>query len=170
MSVNKVMLIGRLGQDPELKSVGQGQTVARLAVATSESWMDKQGNKQERTEWHRVVVWGKLAELCGKYLAKGRQVYIEGKIQTRSWEDNGQKKYATEIVASSVRFLSGNSSSQFSDGAAEETQSKSKKSAPKKQQPKFEEQDDSFSEEDFNFSDFGPEPSGSEDDGGDIKF
>ncbi len=104
--INKVILVGRLGADPEVKTVGQGQTVTRLNLATSESWMGKDGQKQEKTEWHRITVWGKLAEICGKHLAKGRQVYVEGKLQTRSWEDQqGQKKYATEIVASTVQFL-----------------------------------------------------------------
>jgi single-strand DNA-binding protein len=104
--VNKVIVLGRLGADPEVKTVSSNQTVARLSVATSENWTDKEGQKQERTEWHRVVVWGKLAELCGKYLVKGRQVYIEGRLQTRSWEDQqGQKKYTTEIVANTVQFL-----------------------------------------------------------------
>jgi single-strand DNA-binding protein len=104
--VNKVIIVGRLGNDPEVKTISPGQNVARFSVATSENWTDKMGNKQERTEWHRVVVWGKLAELCGKYLQKGRQVYIEGRLQTRSWDDpNGQKRYATEIVANQVQFL-----------------------------------------------------------------
>lgn len=104
--INKVIIVGRLGTDPELKHTQSQQAVARLSVATSENWTDKQGQKQERTEWHRVVVWGKLAELCGKYLSKGRQVYVEGRLQTRSWEDQqGQKKYSTEIVASTVQFL-----------------------------------------------------------------
>ena len=104
--VNKVIIVGRLGQDPEVKTIAGGNTVARLNVATSENWNDKSGQKQERTEWHRIVVWGKLAELCGKYLSKGRQVYVEGRLQTRSWEDQqGQKKYTTEIVASTVQFL-----------------------------------------------------------------
>lgn len=106
--INKVIVVGRLGADPELKTVTGGQNVARLSVATSENWTDKQGQKQERTEWHRIVVWGKLAELCGKYLSKGRQVYVEGRLQTRSWEDpQGQKKYTTEIVANTVQFLGG---------------------------------------------------------------
>src|SRR6476646_5044930 len=97
--INKVILIGRLGTDPELKTIGSGQQVARLSVATSENWTDKEGQKQERTEWHRIVVWGKLAELCGRYLNKGRQVYLEGRLQTRNWEDDkGQKRYTTEIV------------------------------------------------------------------------
>lgn len=104
--VNKVIIVGRLGADPEVKNVGAGSTVARLSVATSENWTDKEGHKQERTEWHRIVVWGKLAEICGKHLAKGRQVYVEGRLQTRSWEDQqGQKKYSTEVVANTVQFL-----------------------------------------------------------------
>lgn len=104
--VNKVIIVGRLGADPEVRTVGQGGTVTRLSVATSENWVDKEGHKQERTEWHRIVVWGKLAEICGKHLSKGRQVYVEGRLQTRSWEDQqGQKKYSTEIVANTVQFL-----------------------------------------------------------------
>ena len=104
--INKVILVGRLGADPEVKTVSGGNTVARLSLATSENWTDKEGQKQERTEWHRIVVWGKLAELCGRYLNKGRQVYVEGRLQTRSWEDQqGQKRYTTEIVANTVQFL-----------------------------------------------------------------
>lgn len=115
--INKVILIGRLGADPEVKTVGSGQQVARLSVATSENWTDKEGQKQERTEWHRIVVWGKLAELCGRFLSKGRQVYVEGRLQTRSWEDQqGAKKYTTEIVANTVQFLS---SGQQSQGAGQ---------------------------------------------------
>jgi single-strand DNA-binding protein len=107
--VNKVILVGRLGGDPELRYTPGGQAVARLSLATSEAWTDKQGQKQERTEWHRVVVWGKMAEVCGQHLSKGRQVYIEGRLQTRSWDDknSGQKKYSTEIVANTVQFLGG---------------------------------------------------------------
>src|SRR4051812_21802781 len=110
--VNKVILVGRLGADPEIKSVGNAQSVARLSVATSESWTGKDGQKQERTEWHRVVVWGRQAENCAKHLSKGRQVYVEGRLQTRSWEDgtSGQKKFATEIVANTVQFLGGGAS------------------------------------------------------------
>jgi single-strand DNA-binding protein len=104
--VNKVIIVGRLGADPEVRTVGQGGTVTRLSIATSENWVDKEGQKQERTEWHRVVVWGRLAEICGKHLSKGRQVYTEGRLQTRSWEDQqGQKRYSTEIVANTVQFL-----------------------------------------------------------------
>lgn len=108
MSVNKVILVGRLGQAPEVRYTPGGAAVANFSVATNESWMDKQGQKQERTEWHRVVVWGKLAELCGQYLAKGRQVYLEGRLQTRQWQDkDGQTKYTTEVQAQTVQFLGG---------------------------------------------------------------
>lgn len=106
MSVNKVLLLGRLGKDPEVKHLNNS-AVCNLSVATSESWTDKQGQKQEKTEWHRVQVWGKLAELCGQYLAKGRQVYVEGRLQTRSWDKDGQKQYVTEVVATTIQFLGG---------------------------------------------------------------
>ncbi len=109
MSVNKVIIVGRLGQDPELKYTPSGAGVCNFSVATTESWADKSGQKQERTEWHRIVVWGKLAELCNQYLSKGRQAYIEGRLQTRSWEGkDGQKRYTTEINAATVQFLGGN--------------------------------------------------------------
>lgn len=106
MSLNKVMIIGRLGQDPELKYTPGGAAVCNFSIATSESWTDKSGQKQEKTEWHRIVVWGKLAELCNQYLGKGRQAFVEGKLQTRAWEDKeGQKRYTTEIMANTVQFL-----------------------------------------------------------------
>ena len=109
MSVNKVILLGRLGQDPELKYTPSGGAVCNFSLATSESWNDKAtGQKQERTEWHRIIVWGKLGELCNQYLSKGRQAFVEGRIQTRSWEDkDGQKRYATEILANTVQFIGG---------------------------------------------------------------
>ena len=109
MSVNKVILLGRLGQDPELKYTPSGAAVCNFSLATSESWNDKSsGQKQERTEWHRVVVWGKLAELCNQYLAKGRQAFVEGRLQTRSWDDkDGNKRYTTEINATTVQFIGG---------------------------------------------------------------
>jgi single-strand DNA-binding protein len=104
--VNKVVLVGNLGADPEVRYTQQGTAVANFRIATSESWTDKQGEKQERTEWHRIVAWDKLGELVGEYLQKGRQVYVEGKIQTREWENaEGQKQWSTEIVASQVVFL-----------------------------------------------------------------
>jgi single-strand DNA-binding protein len=104
--VNKAILIGNLGADPEVRFTPGGQAVANFRIATSESWTDKNGQKQDRTEWHRIVVWGKLAELCGEYLAKGRQCYVEGRLQTREWADKeNRKNYTTEVVANSVVFL-----------------------------------------------------------------
>jgi single-strand DNA-binding protein len=104
--VNKVIVVGNLGSDPELKFTANGQAVARFSVATSENWVDKSGQKQERTEWHRIVAWGKLGEICGKHLSKGRQAYVEGRLQTSQWEDKqGQKRYTTEVIASVVQFL-----------------------------------------------------------------
>jgi single-strand DNA-binding protein len=106
--VNKVIIIGNLGANPELKYLPSGQAVCEMRVATNETFNDKQGQRQERTEWHRIVVWGKTAENCAKYLEKGRQVYVEGRLQTRSWDDKeGNKRYTTEIVANQVVFLGG---------------------------------------------------------------
>ncbi|MGH7835185.1 MAG: single-stranded DNA-binding protein [Candidatus Binatia bacterium] len=108
MSVNKVILIGNLGKDPEVRFTPSGRAVARFSIATSEVWNDTNGNRQERTEWHNIVVWGKQGETCGQYLAKGRQVFVEGSIRNRSYDDkNGNKRYITEIVAQNVRFLGG---------------------------------------------------------------
>jgi single-strand DNA-binding protein len=106
-SVNKVILIGNLGADPELKYTPSNRPVCNLNLATNEVFKDKTGQRQERTEWHRVTVWGDQAENCSKYLAKGRSVYIEGRLQTRSWDDKeGKKRYSTEVVADRVVFLS----------------------------------------------------------------
>lgn len=133
--VNKVIIVGRLGADPEVRNLNNGGSTTRLSVATSENWVDKEGQKQERTEWHRVVVWGKLAEICGKHLSKGRQVYVEGRLQTRSWEDQqGQKRYSTEVVANTVQFL----------GAPGERGEMSSRSS---------------NDSGFQAQDFGPEPS-----------
>lgn len=107
-SVNKVILIGHLGKNPELKYLPSGQAVCEMSIATSETYKDRNEQPQERTEWTRVAVWGKTAENCSKYLQKGRQVYLEGKLQTRSWDDkDGKKQYMTEVVASNVVFLGG---------------------------------------------------------------
>ena len=108
-SVNKVILVGNLGADPELKYTPSNRPLCNLSVATNEVFKDKAGARQEKTEWHRVTVWGEQAESCAKYLAKGRSVYIEGRLQTRSWDDktDGKKRYSTEIVAERVVFLGG---------------------------------------------------------------
>jgi len=124
-SVNKVILVGNLGKDPEVKYTRQGTPVAKLTLATNERYKDKDGQWQDRTEWHNVVLWQRLAEIAGEYLKKGGKVYIEGRLQTRSWEDKqtNQKKYMTEVVASDLVLLggrgdSGGESSGFSRGAS----------------------------------------------------
>lgn len=105
--INKVIIVGYLGKDPEVRDTQGGQTVANFSVAVSESWKDRDGERQERTEWFRVVVWGAQAESCGQHLSKGSQVYVEGKLQTRKWTDrDGQERYATEVNAQRVLFLS----------------------------------------------------------------
>lgn len=104
--VNRVIIIGRLGKDPEIRFTNDGKAVANFSVATSEEWKDKNtGEKRENTEWHRIVAFGRLAEICGEYLRKGQQVYIEGRLQTRSWEKDGVTHYTTEIVASNMQML-----------------------------------------------------------------
>src|SRR3954468_15712830 len=105
--VNKVILIGNLGRDPEVRSTPSGQPVANFTLATSRRWRDKNGQKQEQTEWHTVVCWGKQAEIAGQYLTKGKQIYVEGRLQTRSWDDRntGEKKYKTEVVCDTFQML-----------------------------------------------------------------
>lgn len=119
--VNKVILVGRLGAEPEVRNTPGGAMVCTLSMATSESWV-KDGKREEKTEWHRVVLWGKLAELAQKYLKKGRQVYIEGRLQTRSWQDpQGQKRYATEVIGSVMQFIdSGAGQREGYEGASAE--------------------------------------------------
>ena len=122
-SVNKAIIVGNLGRDPEVRYTQSGQAVASFTVATTETWTGRESDRQERTDWHNIVVWGKQAETCGQYLSKGRQVYIEGSIRPRSYEDrDGNKRYITEIVAQRVQFLGGRdgggarSGQSFDDG------------------------------------------------------
>src|SRR6266540_1938044 len=105
--INKVILIGRLGKDPEIRSTPSGTPVCKFTMATDERFTDRNGEKQERTEWHNIVAWGKLGEICGQYLRKGRLIYIDGSIRTDSWDDKetGQKRYRTEIVAQNMKML-----------------------------------------------------------------
>ena len=112
--INKVILIGNLGSDPEVRYTPSGVAVAQFNIATSEEWKDKDsGEKRERTEWHRIVAWRRLGEICGEYLSKGQQVYVEGRIQTNTWEDKeGNKRYTTEIIANTVQFLGKRESSE----------------------------------------------------------
>lgn len=110
--INKAILVGNLGRDPEISYTPSGVAVAKFSLATSERWKDRNsGEMQERTEWHRITAFGRLAEICGEYLSKGRQVYIEGRIQTTSWEKDGVTRYTTEIIASEMKMLGGRDSS-----------------------------------------------------------
>ena len=120
-SMNRVTLIGNLGADPEIKYTQNQTAVCNFSIATTEAWNDNNGQKQEKTEWHRITVWSKLAENCGKYLTKGRSVCVEGKLQTRKWQDKeGHDRYTTEIVAQNVLFLGGNPNAK--DGAQSQQQ------------------------------------------------
>jgi single-strand DNA-binding protein len=119
MSVNKVILVGRLGRDPETRYTGGGQAVANFSVATDETYKDKAGERQKRTEWHKIVVWGKQAEIAQQYLKKGSLIFIEGRIQSREWQDKeGQKRTSFEIVATNFRMLGGRSDGGSGGGSA----------------------------------------------------
>ncbi|HTY12006.1 MAG TPA: single-stranded DNA-binding protein [Bacteroidota bacterium] len=120
-SLNKVQLIGNLGKDPELKYTSSGVAVATFSIATSDSWKDQEGNTQERTEWHNIVAWRKLAEICGEWLKKGKRVYIEGRLQTRNYEKDGVKRYITEIVADQMIMLDGGGGQRSTNGGDAET-------------------------------------------------
>ena len=119
-SLNKVMLIGNLGKDPELRYTTSGTAIATFSLATNESWKDQDGNMQEKTEWHNIVAWKKLAEICGEWLKKGKKIYVEGRIQTRSYDDKntGAKKYFTEIVAENIIMLDGKSATEGGSSSA----------------------------------------------------
>ena len=125
--VNKVILVGNLGEDPELRYTASGTAVAKFSVATSESFTDKAGAKQERTEWHRITAWGKLAEICGQYLSKGKMVYIEGKIRSDTWEQDGVKRYSYEIVADTMRMLGGGRSEREAEAPSHRRRAASRK-------------------------------------------
>jgi len=117
-SVNRATIVGNLGSDPDVRTTDSGTAVANFSIATTDSWTDKNGERQERTEWHRIVAWARLAEICGQYLRKGKQVYIEGRLQTREWEKDGVKRYTTEIVAREMQMLATRADAQR-DGAAD---------------------------------------------------
>lgn len=120
--LNKAMLIGRLGNDPEVRYLDNGTCVANFSIATGSKWKDKEGNPQERTEWHRIVAWGKLGEICGEYLTKGRQVFIEGEIRYEKFTGNdGVEKYSTKIIASTMQMLGPNPNAQSGDGDAQQS-------------------------------------------------
>ncbi len=131
-SLNKVLLIGNLGKDPEVRYTGAGRAVASFTLATSWRWKDQDGNDQERTEWHRIVAWGPLADICGQYLSKGKQVFIEGRIQSRDWEDaDGNRRTTVEIVATDMIMLGGGGTAQ---GEPRE-QREARQSPPRRQEP-----------------------------------
>lgn len=123
-SVNKVILIGNLGRDPELKSLPSGQPVANFSIATSEKWKDKStGESKEQTEWHNIIMFGKLAEIAGQYLKKGSSIFVEGRLQTRKWQDkNGQDRYTTEIIANEMKMLGGRGDQPGSRQAPQQVQ------------------------------------------------
>jgi single-strand DNA-binding protein len=129
--VNKVILVGRLGKDPEVRSTPSGQTVAEFSLATDEKYTDKSGNKVERTEWHNIQAWGRLGEICGQYLRKGKLVYIEGRIQTDSWDDKetGQKRYKTRVTANEMKMLGGKGDGESGGSYGDSGSSNSRKSS-----------------------------------------
>lgn len=139
-SLNKVQLIGNLGADPEVRFTQGGVAVANLRIATTEKWKDKtSGELKEQTEWHRVVVFGKLAELCREYLAKGRSVYVEGRLQTRSWDDkDGNKRYSTEVQGQTIQFLDRRGASSAQDSGTSTTKETVEDNGP----PPFDKEDD----------------------------
>lgn len=140
-SVNKVILVGSLGKDPEVRFMPNGEAVANFSIATTDSWKDKSGAKQEKTEWHNIVMYRKLAEIAGEYLKKGRPVYIEGRLQTRKWQTKeGQDRYTTEIIADSMQMLGGNrdkdsSGSSDNGGGYDGQQQDNQQSQPSQQKP-----------------------------------
>ena len=132
-SVNKVILLGNLGRDPELRFMPNGDAVCNFSIATTDSWKDKAGEKQERTEWHNIVMYRKLAEIAGEYLKKGSSIYVEGRLQTRKWQTKeGQDRYTTEVIADSMQMLGGRSNASQSDKSSDENFSQS--SSPVKNQ------------------------------------
>ena len=127
-SVNKVILVGNLGKDPEVRFMPNGEAVCNFSIATTENWKDKSGAKQEKTEWHNIVMYRKLAEISGEYLKKGRPVYVEGRLQTREWEKDGIKRYTTEIIADQMQMLGGK------DTQSDSNTPPAKNNAPSKQE------------------------------------
>jgi single-strand DNA-binding protein len=146
-SVNKVILIGNLGRDPETRYMPDGGAVTNVSIATTDVWKDKQGEKQERTEWHRVAFFGKLAEIAGEYLKKGRSIYVEGRLKTRKWQDkDGVEKYTTEIIAEEMKMLGGREGMGGGDGdeapARNAAPRAAAKPAPAAKASSFDEMDD----------------------------
>lgn len=134
-SVNKVILVGNLGRDPEVRYMPNGEAVCNFSIATTDSWKDKNGQKQERTEWHNIVMYRKLAEIAGEYLKKGRPVYVEGRLQTRKWQTKeGQDRYTTEIIADQMQMLGGRDSGSSNPSYDDMNQDQDTGAAPARQQ------------------------------------
>ena len=150
-AINKVILIGNLGQDPELRYTGSGTAVCNIRLATNESYKDQDGQLVEKTEWHSIVAWSRLAEICGEYLKKGSRVYFEGSLQTRSWEDrDGNTRYTTEVKAREMMMLDGRSEGGFDGGSRNQSQSQPRQQQrqPQRQaQPQFQD-DNTFAPDD----------------------
>lgn len=133
-SVNKVILVGNCGKDPEIRYMPNGEAVANFSIATTDNWKDKNGQRQERTEWHNIVIYRKLAEIAGEYLKKGRPVYIEGRLQTRKWQTKeGQDRYTTEIIAEQMQLLGGRDSSNSSGDSGSSTRQQSQRTSDQNQ-------------------------------------
>jgi single-strand DNA-binding protein len=148
MSVNKVILIGRLGKDPETRYMTNGEAVTNATLATSENWKDKSGEKQEKTEWHNLVFYRRLAEIAGEYLKKGSQIYVEGKLQTRKWQTKeGQDRYTTEIIVNEMTMLGGKSSGAGSFEVVEKPAASSAAAAPAKAAPAAKSSFDNFDDD-----------------------
>ena len=142
--INKVILVGNLGQDPDVRMTAGGTAVATLSIATSDSWKDRDtGEDQERTEWHRVVLWRRLAEIAGEYLKKGSKVYVEGQLQTRKWEQEGQTRYTTEIIARDIQFLDSKGTSSNTP-SPENSDTSSNESIPEAGEAQMEDDDIPF--------------------------
>jgi single-strand DNA-binding protein len=156
--VNRVIIIGNLGKDPEVRYTADGKAVASLTVATSESWKDQQGQVQEKTEWHRISIFGKLAEIAGEYLRKGSQAYFEGKLQTRKWTNKeGQDQYTTEIVLDPfngvMQMLGGKGDNSGQQSQQKQAQPQQKQAAPQQQRPQQNQQPAPMAEPDFDYDD-----------------
>jgi single-strand DNA-binding protein len=156
--VNRVIIIGNLGKDPEVRYTADGKAVASLTVATSESWKDQSGQVQEKTEWHRISIFGKLAEIAGEYLRKGSQAYFEGKLQTRKWTNKeGQDQYTTEIVLDPfngvMQMLGGKGDNSGQQSQQKQAQPQQKQAAPQQQRPQQNQQPAPMAEPDFDFDD-----------------
>jgi single-strand DNA-binding protein len=142
-SLNKVLLLGNIGRDPEVRYTASGKAVATFTLATSQRWRDQDGNDQERTEWHRIVAWGRLGEICGEYLSKGKQIFIEGRIQSREWEDqDGNKRTTVEVIANDMIMLGGGG---YSSRDVDETTSRPSSRQPRSQAESPKRSDDSRS-------------------------